>query len=399
VLSAGQATREVVQAMGFDVRVLGNHDFAWSIDELLAFSHDEHAIVLASNTSYDGPHPERWGAVVYGERQIGCLTVGFFGMVGAPWTECNEQAAGDFYPGGDFHTRADHEAIARRIVAEHGEGVDLMVMVSHLGVDADVALAAAVEGIDVVLGGHSHTPLTTADNPSPALVIQAGSYGGWIAHLDVSVDLASRQIVSHRYELLVNHADNPALPVDAAVQARVEQIMATHAPQAHTVVAQLAGNHGDPEIAALTARAALAVLPGADAALIDPATVFHTWGPGPLTQQDLLDAFKVERQPAGTPGWNALYLAQVSGAELRVMLFQRPAGWGYAGVAEPDPGGTYTLALQKCAAWNPGRYFAGVTLAAPRFASETWAVLDAYGRQRTAACLHLDTDAALPACP
>ena len=44
VLSQGQATREVVQALQFDVRVLGNHDFAWIAEELLAEKGEERLV-------------------------------------------------------------------------------------------------------------------------------------------------------------------------------------------------------------------------------------------------------------------------------------------------------------------------------------------------------------------
>ncbi|MFA5906308.1 MAG: metallophosphoesterase, partial [Desulfobacula sp.] len=48
-LSRGKTTRQVVHALRYDVRTLGNHDFAWGIEELFRFSNDPSAVVLASN--------------------------------------------------------------------------------------------------------------------------------------------------------------------------------------------------------------------------------------------------------------------------------------------------------------------------------------------------------------
>lgn len=76
-----------------------------------------------------------------------------------------------------------------------------------------------------------------------------------------------------------------------------------------------------------------------------------------------------------------------------------PTDWQRAGLDAPEPGQSYTLALQKCTAWNPDRFFTGVTFEDLREGDEAWAVLDAYGRQRTAECLYLDADEALPGCP
>ncbi|MGO2012097.1 MAG: hypothetical protein ACTJH9_06640 [Pseudoalteromonas sp.] len=52
--SMGKATVEAIKAMEFDVRVIGNHDYAWGPEQLVEYANDDHAIVLASNTSYEG---------------------------------------------------------------------------------------------------------------------------------------------------------------------------------------------------------------------------------------------------------------------------------------------------------------------------------------------------------
>ncbi len=54
-LSRERTTTKVIQAMQFDLRTIGNHDFAWGLDELLRFSHDPHGVVLASNTTLMPP--------------------------------------------------------------------------------------------------------------------------------------------------------------------------------------------------------------------------------------------------------------------------------------------------------------------------------------------------------
>lgn len=73
------------------------------------------------------------------------------------------------------------------------EGVNRIVAVSHLGWDLDVKLAADVEGIDIIVGGHSHTvaenyPEIIDEKGTPTLVVQAGDYGKYLGKLDVSFD-------------------------------------------------------------------------------------------------------------------------------------------------------------------------------------------------------------------
>jgi 5'-nucleotidase len=73
------------------------------------------------------------------------------------------------------------------------EGPATVVLLSHLGVGADRRLAAQVAGVDVILGGHSHSliaPPAQVDGPDrPVLIAQAGAHGRWLGRLDL--DLAA----------------------------------------------------------------------------------------------------------------------------------------------------------------------------------------------------------------
>ena len=399
--SGGQAVIDVTHAMQFDVRVLGNHDFAWGEESLLAFARDPHGIVLASNTTYDGDDPAGFAAVEFAIKQVGALQVGFFGMVSRPWNEKNEQYTGDFFPGGNFHTRFDHAARAQEIVTAHRGEVDLMVMVSHLGLDDDRKLAAQVPGIDVILGGHSHKVLQEPVTQGDTVIIQAGTGALWVARLDVEVPLEGGGVVRTSYQLLPNAEPSADMPPDPQVQAAVERAMATHAPDAQNAVGHLRNAHERAEIARFTARAALATLPGIHAAVVDHETVWQSWGPGPYDPQRFLDTFKVERQPADTPGFNSFYTALIGGADLLRLADELPRNrWSLALGEGVEPGGSYRLAIQKHAAFNPSAYLPpGVTPTDPQPALEVWEVLDRYARGRNGQCLHLDVDERVRGCP
>jgi 5'-nucleotidase / UDP-sugar diphosphatase len=155
-LSRGQSTREVVEAMQYDVRTLGNHDFAWGIEELLRFSHDPSAIVLATNTtmrpgSEQSSRSAAPGWTDFAIRTVGCVKIGFFGLLSKPWNEKDQQYEGLFYPEipelkTDFHF-IDR---AKDIIARHRQEVDVLVLVSHLGLPDDIALAEKTTGIDQI---------------------------------------------------------------------------------------------------------------------------------------------------------------------------------------------------------------------------------------------------------
>jgi 2',3'-cyclic-nucleotide 2'-phosphodiesterase (5'-nucleotidase family) len=396
-LSEGYATAEVTRAMRFDVRVLGNHDFAWSPAEVLHHAADPHAVVLASNLRYTGSDPRGFGAVDYAELQVGCLRVGFFGMVSGPWDEQNESYEGDFYP--EFPTRFDVAALANEIVSAHRADVDVMVMVSHLGLADDALVAAAVDGIDLVLGGHSHDLLPAPAQAGGALIVQAGSEGLQAARIDLTVDLGTRKVVDHAYHLQLNLPG--LIPIDPYTQLAVQAVMSAWGEGAFEPVGTLKKGHGSSEVADLTARAVAETL-GADGALIDEGTVWDTWSAGEVSPQDLLDAFKVERQRPGTPGFNSIYLVDVAGADLARLVAAPPPGWhAHLRGAPPaaDDTHTYGIAVQKHVAFHPADYLGvGVAFDDVVPVAETFTVLRAWAEARQAACVYLDGEDEVPGC-
>ncbi len=70
------------------------------------------------------------------------------------------------------------------------KGVNKIVALTHLGKSVEVKLAETVDGIDVVVGGHSHTKLEDAvvvnENEEPTLVVQANEYSKYLGDLDVT---------------------------------------------------------------------------------------------------------------------------------------------------------------------------------------------------------------------
>lgn len=394
ILSEGQAVVEVTEAMGFDVRVLGNHDFAWGIEEVLSFSQSDSGLVLGGNLTYTGSPAAAFGAQDHGTLEVGCVTVGVFGLVSKPWTEQDEQFDGDFHP----DLTSDHDVVARAqdAVSALRGSVDLVVMVSHLGLGLDREVARSAAGIDVVLGGHSHTALHDVVNESGALIIQAGAYARYVARLDVEVDLQSRAIRSHHYRLLPNDAG--FLPVSDAMQAAVEDVLSRHAADIFEAVGQTRRSKGARDIARIAAQAALHIL-GVDAALVDVDTVWHPWAAGDLTPQDMLDAFKIERQEAGTPGFNSLYLTTLRGTDLQRLDAELHGDFELVLPLELEPNRLYAVALQKHVALQPERHLpTGIVLSPPWARMEGWELLTRYAQLRQSECLYIDVDDPLEDC-
>ena len=103
---------------------------------------------------------------------------------------------GWMFPDLSFGVRQDNMA---ELVAEvRGKGAELVVLVSHNGFDVDRKLAANVDGIDIILTGHTHDAL-----PEPVLVnktylIASGSHGKFVTRLDLDVRDGEMKGINHR---------------------------------------------------------------------------------------------------------------------------------------------------------------------------------------------------------
>ena len=394
-ISQGKSTTAIVHALQFDVRVIGNHDYAWSEQTVLEDSRDPYAQVLSSNIHYIGDDPKGFGAVDFVKLQVGCLTVGFAGFTSQPWDSTDSQIDADFYP--TFPAHYDFVNQAKAIVAAHRKEVDVLVFLDHIGQDGDKNLAATVPGIDAILSAHSHTFTPVPEyNGKSAPVVQSGAYAAHVIRLDLDVDLKTRQITQVGFDAALPGVGS-TLPVDAPTEAFIEKTLSQYAPEADKHIGFMLDAVGQGGAATLAAQACIEVLK-TDAALVDSSTAWSFFLAGGISQQTMVKMFTVEREPSGTPGFNSAYTASISGEELQ-KLTKLDDKWAFIGPQTIDPQKSYKLALQKRPALNPSYMPGGAKVQDPQAAMEMWQVLDQFARLRTKACKYMDSDDALAFCP
>jgi 5'-nucleotidase len=205
VFLRGAAELTVMNAMGYDVLTLGNHEFDWTsagtaqiLSNISSLSLD--LPVVASNLNFDPDDPgddalkALYDAGVVRDtfvKTVNGVKVGFFGLVG--------ERAADVAPLAAPVVFGDQVVAAEAAVsALQSEGADLIICLSHSGLDEDSALAAAVPGIDVIISGHTHEktdagPITVGDT----LIVQAGAYTRYLGILDLDLTAGT-----HAYSLV-----------------------------------------------------------------------------------------------------------------------------------------------------------------------------------------------------
>lgn len=199
-LFAGTPVFEVYNTMPYDAVVLGNHEFDHGWGHVARFLEIARFPVLSANIRL----PE--GRLITGQAakrfQIGILTVDVVGLTAPGLDQLTA-------PRGWQGLKIEQAAPAlKAYLAGLQSQPDLLIVLSHLGVSDDEALAEAVPEIDIIVGGHSHTVLQEARRVGDTLIVQAGSYGRYIGQMELWVD-STRDAITASKSWLV--------PVDASV--------------------------------------------------------------------------------------------------------------------------------------------------------------------------------------
>ena len=209
----------MMNAAGYDVVTLGNHEFDYGYAQLKEnMSKAKFKVVCADVFNEDGT-PIFDANYTYTTKSG--VKVGFFGME-TPETQTKANPAlikGLTFATGDAFTKAAADQVAAL------KDADVVICLAHLGVDAESApyrstdLYAAVKGIDFIVDGHSHTVMTKGEKGEP---IQ--STGTAFANIGVIViDDASKKIESNSlYEIKEDTAKDAA--VAAAAKTIVDRI-------------------------------------------------------------------------------------------------------------------------------------------------------------------------------
>lgn len=217
-LFEGMPVFEVMNRMGYDAGTLGNHewDHGWKrVHEFVAKA--DHPLLCANAKD---PAGKPFGDGPSKVFEVGGVRIGVIGLVTADVPTLTSAKASE---GCTFE---DPLAVTKRLVPEMRKAADVVVLLTHCGVETDAAIAGAVPGVDLVVGGHSHTKLEKALEIGGARVVQAWDYGKCVGVIDLTWDPAAKKIATFRSRLVpVLGLDLPKDPeVQKAVDAWMERV-------------------------------------------------------------------------------------------------------------------------------------------------------------------------------
>jgi 2',3'-cyclic-nucleotide 2'-phosphodiesterase (5'-nucleotidase family) len=174
--------------------------------------------------------------------------------------------------------------ILRRQAAELDPQTDLLVVLSHNGVDGDRALADSLagSGIDVIVGGHSHTRLKEPELRGGILIVQAGGAMTNLGRLDLRV--ANDRVEGYTGQLVTLWADSLATsgPLFDLVQGYADQVQKQYGRKLGELAGDLKRGRGETTLGDWLADV-IREEAGADVAVLNSGGIRRDLPAGPLT--------------------------------------------------------------------------------------------------------------------
>lgn len=310
-LSSGQSITELVNPLGYEFMVAGNHEFDYGTQQLQNIAKQLQFPMLSANVT------DTSGNLLLKPYLIKEIDGKKFAFLGLITEDTPIVTHPDNVKGLTFH---DPVQTAKEWVPKLQKLADEVIIVSHSGLAKDREIAQQVTGIDLIIGGHSHTKLSQPEQVNGVYIVQDWEYGKSLGRVDLFY--YQSQLVHFSGGLITYNEDTA---VDTATAARVDQLKQQTDSKLNEKIAAAAvlldGERTkiraeETNLGNLIADAMLArtkSMPGyeADAALTNGGGIRASIQPGDITKRNLYDVL---------PFPNTLAVVEISGKELRAAL-------------------------------------------------------------------------------
>lgn len=194
----GQDNVQIMNLLGYDAMTLGNHEFDNGDDVLAAFLDGLNFPVVNANIDFSASTLLAGKVIPSTIIEKNGEKIGILGLI-------TPEAPILASPGKELVFSEDLVGSAQTVVDElTAQGVNKIILLTHIGFYEDQALAPQLSGVDIIVGGHSHTFISTgytggesvypvvleSASGEPVLVVTASSKNTYLGRLDVEFDAA-----------------------------------------------------------------------------------------------------------------------------------------------------------------------------------------------------------------
>ncbi len=219
----GRSQIEIMNTYNLDAFVLGNHEFdysQYSLDSALALANFDYLscnVFMQSKNSLMGKP--------YVIKEINGVK---FGIIGLTLPELFTTSLPANVT--DLVMLNTDSVLTANINEVKSKGADVVVLLSHSGLDEDKAIAERFYAdIDIIVGGHSHTVLFKPVRKNGVVIVQAGSHGRNLGKLDLKID-TEKDTVTEAYGVLIETILDSAI-YDTEAAAKIDNMIAEYLPQ------------------------------------------------------------------------------------------------------------------------------------------------------------------------
>ena len=311
-ISKGENAIKVLEAAGYDYMTLGNHDFNYGKERLFELRDMSQVGMLSANIVDENGE---YIFTPYVIEEVGDVKVGIYGLSTPDTvilTNPNNVVGLVF---------KDPIEVSKEMVEELEDKTDVIIALAHLGLDesstlTSKALAQEVEGIDLIIDGHSHSMLEGGQLENNTLIVQTKNYGQNLGYVDIEILEGEVTGITAR---LLAAADTADVVPDPDLQKIIEDIEAANAEVFNEVIATtgvyLDGvrenvRTKETNLGNLSADAARAAT-GADIAFVNGGGIREDIPVGDITKGKIAAIF---------PFGNTIEVKKITGADLKAML-------------------------------------------------------------------------------
>jgi 5'-nucleotidase / UDP-sugar diphosphatase len=196
----GISTIEITNYLAPDVVALGNHEFDYGLPHLLFLEKMANFPIVNANL-YIKKYYKRLMRPYLIINKAG-FDILFTGIITEKVMDSIKQ---DELIGSFISLEEASSEVGKICNAYKNQDIDLTVLLTHIGFESDIRLAQMLKpewGVDLIIGGHSHTVLKKPKMVNGALIAQAGVGSDQVGRFDITVDDDTNSIVDYQWQLI-----------------------------------------------------------------------------------------------------------------------------------------------------------------------------------------------------
>lgn len=201
----GISTMEIMNYLSPDVVALGNHEFDYGLPHLLLLEKMANFPIVNANL-YIKKYHRRLMRPYHIVKKAG-LDILFTGII---TEKIMDSLKMDNLIGSIVSLEEASQEVGKICNAYKNDDIDLTILLTHIGYESDIELAKLLDpewGVDIIIGGHSHTILKEPTTVNNILIAQAGVGSDQVGRFDFIVDDNTNSIVDYRWELIPINQD------------------------------------------------------------------------------------------------------------------------------------------------------------------------------------------------